>query len=135
MITVVSGAYCLTMVTAEVINVVSRDQTSDSTTSPMVLPLVLNQHLRFQWLFFLYSAIVYYPNGCSSCTLTSFTGTMLVAPIVKHHPLVQMLFLLYSTILYWSNGCSSCTPLSCSDVLYHHRLTIRLFSLYAIIIY
>ena len=74
--------------------------TSDSTTSPMVVPLVLNQHQLRQWLFFLYSAIVYYPNGCSSCTLTSFTGTMLVPPIVKHHLLVQRLFLLYSYIMY-----------------------------------
>ena len=74
--------------------------TSDSTTSTMVVPLVLNQHPLAQWLFFLYSPIVYYPNGCSSCTLTSCTGKMLVSPIVKHHLLVQRLFLLYSYIMY-----------------------------------
>ena len=115
--------------------------TSDRTTSPMVVPLVLNQHLLAQWLFFLYCAIVYYPNGCSSCTLTSFTGTMLVPPIVKHHLLVQRLFLfllysfimydtmvVYTTIIYWPNGCSvySLTsftgPMVLPLILYHHLL-------------
>ena len=115
--------------------------TSDSTTCPMIVPLVLNQHQLGQWLFFLHSAIVCYPNGCFSCTLTSFNGTMLVPPIVKHHLLVigcssctliscmtQWLFLFYTTIIYWPIGCSvySLTlftgPMVLPLILYHHLL-------------
>ena len=81
----------------------------------MVVPLVLFHHVLVEWLFLLYSTIIYLSNCCSARTLPSSTGPLVVPLVLYHHIL--------------SNGCSSCTPLSFIDemvvplLLYHHLLT------------
>ena len=109
--------------------------TLESSTGPIVVPIVVYHHLLVQWLFLLYSAILF--RGCSSCYLPSSTGPMVVPLVLFHHLLVQWLFLLLSTISDCFNGCpvyslpSSTGPL----VMYHRLLVQRLFQLYSTIIY
>ena len=111
----------------------------------MAVPLVLDHHLLFQWLFLLYSCFSYN-------SFTSSIGTMVVLLMVLHHLLVQWVFLLYSYIIYWYNGCSYCTlPLTTGPMVsctlssssglmsvplvpYHYRLVQWLFLLYSSII-
>ena len=54
-----------------------------SSSGRMVVLLLLYHHLLVQWLFLLYSTIIYWSNGCSSCTPLSCTDVMVV-PLVLY---------------------------------------------------
>ena len=135
--------------------------TFTSPTGPMAVPLVLFDHLLVQWLFLLYSCfsynsltssigtmvvflwsyIIYWSNGCSSCTLTSFTGTMepfsyctlpsTTGPMVSCTLSSSSGLMSVPLVLYHYRLVAMVVPL----VLYHHLLVQWLFLLYTATMY